>query len=91
MLSWSIAPPSRTGYSLGAMQDQGTSAKRLKTILLGLLGDSLSELRRFSKDLDIERVDREGGRIFMKDGRVLLLELKAEASIRGRRGPGRHR
>jgi hypothetical protein len=73
------------------MQEPGTSAKQLKGILLGLLSDSLSELRRFSKDLDIERVDREGGRIFLKDGRVFSVELKAQASIRGRRGPVRHR
>jgi hypothetical protein len=71
------------------MREQGTSAKQLRTILLGLLGDSLEELRRFSRDLDVERIDREGGRIFMKDGRVFSVELKAEASIRARRGPGR--
>ncbi len=71
------------------MREQGTSPKRLKEILVGLLADSLSELRRFSKDLDIERVDRATGRIFMKDGRVFTLELKSEASIRQRRGPGR--
>ena len=71
------------------MREQGTSPKRLKEILVGLLADSLSELRRFSKDLDIERVDRAAGRIFMKDGRVFTLELKSEASIRQRRGPGR--
>jgi hypothetical protein len=57
-------------------------------MLLGLLADSLSELRRFSKDLDVERIDREGGRIFLKDGRVYSVELRAEASIRARRGPG---
>jgi hypothetical protein len=71
------------------MREQGTSGQHLKALLLGLLADSLSELRRFSKELDVERVDREGGRIFMKDGRVFSLELKAEASIRGRRGPTR--
>ncbi len=71
------------------MREQGTSTKRLKEILLGLLADSLGELRRFSSDLDIERVDRAGGRIFMKDGRVFSLELRPEASIRQRRGPGR--
>lgn len=69
--------------------EQGMSAKRLKTILLGLLADSLPELRRFASDLDIERVDREGGRIFLRDGRVFSLELKAESSMRARRGPGR--
>ncbi len=69
------------------MREQGTSPKRLKEILVGLLADSLSELRRFSQDLDIERVDRAAGRIFMKDGRVFTLELKPEASIRQRRGP----
>ncbi len=72
------------------MRNQGTSAKQLKTILLGLLTDALGELRRFS-DIDIERVDREGGRIFMKDGRVFTVELRAEASLRARRGPGRRR
>jgi hypothetical protein len=71
------------------MQDQATSVKRLKTILLGLLADSLDELRRFSRDLDVDRIDREGGRIFMKDGRVFSLELRPEASMRARRGPGR--
>ncbi len=71
------------------MREQGTSPKRLKEILVGLLADSLNELRRFSQDLDIERVDRATGRIFMKDGRVFTLELKPEASIRQRRGPGR--
>ena len=71
------------------MRDQGTSAKRLKTVLLGLLADSLDELRRFSTDMDIDRVDRQGGRIFMKDGRAFTLELKEQASIRSRRGPGR--
>ena len=71
------------------MRDQGTSAKRLKTVLLGLLADSLDELRRFSNDMDIDRVDRQGGRIFMKDGRAFTLELKEQASIRSRRGPGR--
>ena len=71
------------------MREQGTSPKRLKEILVGLLADSLSELRRFSQDLDIARVDRAAGRIFMKDGRVFTLELKSEASIRQRRGPGR--
>jgi len=71
------------------MREQGTSSKRLKEILVGLLADSLGELRRFSSDLDIERVDRASGRIFMKDGRVFSLELKQEASIRQRRGPGR--
>ena len=70
------------------MRNQGTSAKQLKTILLGLLIDSLSELRRFS-DIDIDRVDRDGGRIFMKDGRVFTVELRAEASLRARRGPAR--
>ncbi len=72
------------------MRDQGTSAKQLKALLLGLLTDSLGELRRFS-DIDIDRVDREGGRIFMKDGRVFSVELRAEASLRARRGPGRRR
>ncbi len=72
------------------MRNQGTSAKQLKTILLGLLTDSLSELRRFS-DIDIDRVDREGGRIFMKDGRVFAVALRAEASLRARRGPSRRR
>jgi hypothetical protein len=57
-------------------------------MLLGLFADSLNELRRFSKDLDVERIDREGGRIFLKDGRVFTVELKAEASIRARRRPG---
>ncbi len=71
------------------MREQGTSPKRLKEILVGLLADSLSELRRFSDDLDIDRVDRASGRIFMKDGRVFTVDLKAEASIRQRRGPGR--
>jgi hypothetical protein len=71
------------------MREQGTSAKQLRTILLGLLNDSLGELRRFSRDLDIDRVDLEGGRIFMKDGRVFTLELQSQASLRGRRGPGR--
>ena len=71
------------------MREQGTSPKRLKEILVGLLADSLSELRRFSDDLDIDRVDRASGRIFMKDGRVFTVELKVEASIRQRRGPGR--
>jgi hypothetical protein len=71
------------------MREEGTSGRHLKALLLGLLADSLSELRRYSKELDVERVDREGGRIFMKDGRVFSLELKAEASIRGRRGPAR--
>ena len=71
------------------MREQGTSPKRLKEILVGLLADSLSELRRFSDELDIDRVDRASGRIFMKDGRVFTVELKAEASIRQRRGPGR--
>ncbi len=71
------------------MREQGMSAKRLKTILLGLLADSLPELRRFTTDLEIERVDREGGRIFLRDGRVFSLELKTEGSIRARRGPGR--
>ena len=56
---------------------------------MGLLADSLNELRRFSDDLDIDRVDRATGRIFMKDGRVFTLELKPEVSIRQRRGPGR--
>ena len=72
------------------MRNQGTSAKQLKTILLGLLTDALGELRRFS-DIDIDRVDREGGRIFMKDGRVFSVELHAEASLRARRGPSRRR
>jgi hypothetical protein len=72
------------------MREQITSAKHLRALLLGLLTDALPELRRLSNALDIERVDREGGgRIFMKDGRVFSLELKAEASLRGRRGPGR--
>ena len=71
------------------MREQGTSSSQLRTILLGLLNDSLDELRRFSRDLDIVRVDREGGRIFMKDGRVFSLELKSEGSLRARRGPGR--
>ncbi len=71
------------------MREQGTSPKRLKEILLGLLADSLEELRRFSTGFDVERVDREGGRIFLKDGRVFSLELKVEASLRARRGPGR--
>ena len=71
------------------MREQGTSTKRLKEILLGVLADQLNELRRFSSDLDIDRVDRAGGRIFMKDGRVYSLELKEEASVRQRRGPGR--
>jgi hypothetical protein len=69
------------------MREQGTSPKQLRTLILGLLAESLPELRRFSKDLDVERVDREGGRIFMRDGRVFSLEIKAEASIRARRGP----
>jgi hypothetical protein len=72
-----------------AMREQITSPKHLRALLLGLLTDALPELRRLSNQLDIERVDREGGRIFMKDGRVFSLELKAEASLRGRRGPGR--
>ena len=71
------------------MREQGTSSSQLRTILLGLLNDSLDELRRFSRDFDIVRVDREGGRIFMKDGRVFSLELKSEGSLRARRGPGR--
>ncbi len=73
------------------MREEGTSVRDLKALLLGLLADSLAELRRFSRELDIERVDREGGRIFMRDGRVFSLELKAEASIRGRLGPRRRR
>ncbi len=68
-------------------RSQGTSALRLKTILLGLLADSLDELRRFQRDIEIQRVDREGGRIFMKDGRVYTLELKSAGSIRARQGP----
>lgn len=71
------------------MREQGTSTKQLKTILLGLLADSMGELRRFSRDLDIDRVDREGGRIFMKDGRVFSLELKTEGSARSRLTPRR--
>ncbi len=71
------------------MRESGTSAKKLKAILVGLLADSLDELRRFSSDLDIDRVDRAGGRIFMRDGRVFTVELKEEASIRGRRAPAR--
>jgi hypothetical protein len=70
------------------VREQGTSAKTLKALLLGLLADSLAELRRF-RELDIERVDREGGRIVLKDGRVFRVEVTAEASVRGRRGPGR--
>jgi hypothetical protein len=69
-------------------RDQGISPKQLKSILLGLLQDALPELRRL-QDLDIERVDREGGRIFLKDGRVFRVELAAEASIRSRTGPPR--
>jgi hypothetical protein len=71
------------------MPEKSVSAKELKALLLGLLSDSLGELRRFSKDLGIERVDREGGRVFLTDGRVFSLELKAEASVRARHGPGR--
>ena len=71
------------------MREEGTSGKQLRAILLGLLNDSLDELKRFQRDLDITRIDREGGRIFMKDGRVFSLELKAERSIRARQGPGR--
>lgn len=71
------------------MREQGTSGKQLRAILLGLLNDSIDELKRFQRDLDIVRIDREGGRIFMKDGRVFSLELKAERSIRARQGPGR--
>lgn len=71
------------------MRDEGSSPKRLRDVLLGLLADSLSELKRFSSQLDIERVDREGGRIFLRDGRVFSVELKPQASLRGRRGPGR--
>jgi hypothetical protein len=77
------------GTIVDVMREQITSAKHLRALLLGLLTDALPELRRFSSELDIDRVDREGGRIFMKDGRVFSLELKAEASLRGRRGPGR--
>lgn len=77
------------GTIVDAMREQITSAKHLRALLLGLLTDALPELRRLSSELDIERVDREGGRIFMKDGRVFSLELKAEASLRARRGPGR--
>ena len=69
----------------------GTPALRLKTILLGLLADSLDELRRFQRDIEIQRVERESGRIFMKDGRVYTLELKSEGSIRARMGPIRRR
>lgn len=71
------------------MAETGTSAKRLKQILLGLLADSLGELRKYSRELDIQRVDREGGRIYMTDGRVFTLELRAEASMRGRFDPRR--
>jgi hypothetical protein len=71
------------------MREQGTSAQQLRALLLGLLADSLAELRRFSRELGVERVDREGGRIFMRDGRVFSLELKAEGPIRDRRGPRR--
>ncbi|MFQ5514935.1 MAG: hypothetical protein ACE5FG_10895 [Myxococcota bacterium] len=67
----------------------GTSSTQLRAILLGLLADSLDELRRFQRDLDVQRVDREGGRIFMKDGRVFQVELKLQSSIRARQGPGR--
>lgn len=70
-------------------EEQGTSPKQLKAILLGLLADSLGELRRFNRDLDIDRVDREGGRIFMRDGRVFSVELKADASTRSRMSPRR--
>jgi hypothetical protein len=70
-------------------EEQGTSPKQLKAILLGLLADSLGELRRFNRDLDIDRVDREGGRIFMRDGRVFSVELKADASARSRMSPRR--
>ncbi len=73
---------------MGMSRDQGTSPKQLKSILLGLLHDALPELRRMH-DLDVERVDREGGRIFLKDGRVFRVELTAEASIRARTGPPR--
>jgi hypothetical protein len=71
------------------MRDPGTSDKRLKQLLLGLLADSLGELRKFSRELDIQRVDREGGRIYMKDGRVFTLELRSEASARARFDPRR--
>ncbi len=67
------------------MRDQGTSPKQLKGILLGLLSDALNELRRMH-DLDIERIDREGGRIFLRDGRVFKVELTPEASVRARSG-----
>jgi hypothetical protein len=73
---------------VGLSRDQGTSPKQLKSILLGLLQDALPELRRLH-DLDVERVDRDGGRIFLKDGRVFRVELSAEASIRARSGPPR--
>ena len=68
--------------------DTGTSGPQIRTILLGLLNESLDELRRF-RDIDISRVDLQGGRIMMKDGRVFSVEIKAEASVRGRQGPGR--
>ncbi len=71
------------------MREQGISAKQLKLILMGVLSEALPELRRFSDQLDIEKIDKNGGRIFLRDGRVFSVELKAEASIRSRRGPGR--
>jgi hypothetical protein len=70
------------------MREQGTSPKQLKGILLGLLSDALDELRRLH-NLDVDRIDREGGRIFLRDGRVFRLELTPEASIRSRTGPPR--
>ncbi len=74
---------------MGRMRERGVSAKQLKTLLMGLLAEALPELRRFSNDLEIDRIDRDGGRIFLKDGRVFSVELRAEASIRSRRGPAR--
>ena len=71
------------------MREQGTSSSKLRNIVLGLLIENLDELKRFNRELDIQRVDREGGRIFMTDGRVFSLELKSQGSIRQRQGPGR--
>lgn len=69
------------------MREQGTSPKQLKDILVGLLSDALPELRRYARDLDIERVDREAGRIHLRDGRVFTLELRAEGPVRSRISP----
>jgi hypothetical protein len=69
------------------MREEGTSPKQIRTLLLGLLSDALGELRRMSRDFDIERIDREGGRIFLRDGRVFSVELRAEGPQRSRGFP----